>query len=68
MNWVRSGTTAMSCPPWTVGKVTVRGVASYELWHDKQPGIVGRFSTFPAAMHEAERLQLGVGSLTAGGE
>lgn len=68
MNWTRSGLTSMRSEPWTVGKVTVRGAVSYELWHDKQPGMVGHFSTFQAAMREAERIQLGLGSLTAGGE
>lgn len=59
MIWNRSGTTAMSSPPWHVAKVTVRGMVSYELWHEKQAGMVGRFSAFDAAKHEAERQQTG---------
>jgi hypothetical protein len=58
----------MSSPPWHVAKVMVRGVPSYELWNDGRPAMVGRFSTFAAAKREAEREQLGMGSLTAGGE
>ncbi len=68
MIWNRSGTTAMSSPPWHVAKVTLRGVLGYELWHEKQPFAVGHFSTFEAAKGEAERQQLDLGSLTAGGE
>ena len=58
----------MSSPPWHVAKVTLRGVLGYELWHEKQPFAVGHFSTFEAAKGEAERQQLDLGSLTAGGE
>lgn len=64
MNWTRSGSTAMSSPPWHVAKVTVLGVPGYELWHEGKPAAVGRFSTFDAAKREAERQQLGLGSLT----
>lgn len=57
----------MSSPPWHVARVTVRGTPSYELWHEGRPAMIGRFSTFGAAKQEAERQQLGLGSLTAGG-
>jgi len=56
--WRRIGETAMSCPPWQVGKVTVNGVVSYELWHEKQPGMVGRFDSFDQAKAAAERMDL----------
>lgn len=55
-------------PPWYIEKSFVRGVASYELWRDGTPGAVGRFSSFDSAKREAERMQLGLGSITAGGE
>ena len=58
MQWRRAGDTAMRCDPWTVGKVIVRGETSYELWHDKQPAVVGRFKSFDAAKAEAERIEL----------
>lgn len=32
--------------PWTICKVTVGGRASYELWHDNRPDMVGRADTF----------------------
>ena len=62
------GTTGMASPPWYIEKSFVRGVASYELWRDGTPGAVGRFSSFDSAKREAERMQLGLGSITAGGE
>jgi len=55
--WRRVGDTAMSCPPWHVAKVRVMGVLSYELWHEKQPGMVGRFESFDQAKAAAERLE-----------
>ena len=54
--------------PWIVAKIVVRGVVNYELWHTGQPEMIGSFSSFDSAKREAERLQLGLGSLTAGGE
>ena len=63
MIWNRSGATAMSSPPWHVAKVMVRGLASYELWHEGRPAPVGRFSAFDAAKREAERQQFFLSSV-----
>ena len=48
----------MRLDPWTVAKVCVKGVFYYELWHDKQPAMVGRFSSFDLAKHEVQRLEM----------
>ena len=61
MKWHRTGDTAMRCEPWTVSRITVRGVNFYELWHDKQPqdsAPWGRFSSFDAAKHAAEQTEI----------
>ena len=46
MHWKRTGETAMRCEPWTIARVTVRGINLYELWHDKQPASVGCFGVY----------------------
>ncbi len=57
MKWARSGDTAMRCAPWTVAKVSVKGIFFYELWHDKQAGMLSSFSTFDLAKAEAMKLE-----------
>ena len=61
MQWKRTGETAMRCEPWTVARVTVRGVNLYVLWHDKQPASVGCFGVYPSfdeAKKAAEQAEL----------
>ena len=68
MIWARGESMSRVSGPWIVAKVTVCGVVRYELWHIGRPGYVANFASFDSAKREAERLQLGLGSLTAGGE
>lgn len=55
MNWERINDTMRSAP-WTIAKVFVRGVAGYELWHDKQPAMLGRFKSFAEAKAEVSKI------------
>lgn len=55
MVWISQGDYVMRCAPWTVAKVTVRGVVSYELWLDGTPTCAGRYATFDLAKEDAER-------------
>ena len=68
MIWTRGQSTSRVSGPWIVAKVTVCGVNRYELRHTGRPGYVASFMSFDSAKREAERLQLGLGSITAGGE
>ena len=68
MIWARGESMSRVSGPWIVAKVIVCGVDRYELRHAERPGYVIHCSTFDSAKREAERLQLGLGSLTAGGE
>ena len=61
MKWLRTGDTAMRCEPWTVSRVTVKGVNFYELWHDKQPASAapwGTYASFEIAKHAAEQAEM----------
>ena len=68
MIWARGESMSRVSGPWIIAKVLVRGVVMYELRHTVKPRWVVHCSTFDSAKREAERLQLGLGSLTAGGE
>lgn len=68
MIWTRGESMSRVSGPWIVAKVTVCSVVRYELWHTARPGYTAVFASFDSAKREAERLQLGLGSLTAGGE
>lgn len=46
MQWQKTSATSMRCEPWTIAKVTVKGINYYELWHDKQPASVGCFGVY----------------------
>lgn len=48
---------SMRCDPWTVAKVSIKGMFFYELWHDKQPAMVGRYSSFDLAKHAVEEME-----------
>lgn len=58
MIWEKSGDTAMRCAPWTVAKVKTNGVFFYELWHDKQPEMVGRYASFAVAKFAAADIEM----------
>jgi hypothetical protein len=50
----------MRCEPWTIAKVTVKGINYYELWHDKQPASVGCWGVYPSfdvAKHAAQEAE-----------
>lgn len=68
MIWTRGESTSCVSGPWIVAKVTVCGADRYELRHTARPDYVASFASFDSAKREAERLQLGLGSLLAGGE
>ena len=55
MQWKRTGETAMRCEPWTIARVTVRGINLYVLWHDAKPDAIGRYDTFGEARDAARR-------------
>lgn len=48
----------MRCDPWTIAKVWIQGRATYELWHDKRPVMVGSYSTFEQAKAAALREEM----------
>lgn len=55
MKWIRASESIMTCDPWAVVKVMVKGKPSYDLWHDKRPVMVGSYSTFEQAKAAALR-------------
>ena len=55
MNWHKTSETSMRCAPWTVAKVSIKGHTVYELWHDNQPSVTGRYDSFAAARADAEK-------------
>lgn len=58
MKWRNISNTAMRCDPWTIAKVWIQGRATYELWHDKRPVMVGSYSTFEQAKAVALREEM----------
>jgi len=55
VKWEMQSKTEMRCDPWTIAKVWIQGIATYELWHDKRPVMVGSYSTFEQAKDVALR-------------
>ena len=56
--WRQVGDYAWQCLPWTVCRVRTNGVDSFELWHEKQPHVVGRHGSKEeafAAARDAEK-------------
>lgn len=56
--WRQVSDYAWQCSPWTVCSVSTNGVVSFELWHEKQPRVVGRHASKEeafAAAKEAEK-------------
>lgn len=57
--WQKTSAYAWRCDPWSVSQVRLNGAESFELWHDKRPGIVGRYPSrgeaFAAAKDAEER-------------
>ncbi len=59
MKWEKSGETAMRCAPWTVAKVSVKGVNFYELWQDGKPHQIGLYASFEVAKHAITQIEIG---------
>lgn len=55
MKWLKASESIMTCDPWAVVKVMVKGNPSYDLWHDKRPVMVGSYTTFEQAKAVALR-------------
>lgn len=53
MKWERIDDYAMRSEPWTICAIAAGNGFTFELWHDKQPAIVGVFGSFDAAKAEA---------------